>query len=153
MQLQNAARMYDKTALLAIFHTMNLAKYNDTRVKFVTSFFENLRQLNEHAEPKDHLSYDLVRLLLLLAVTSDRNMVDQFDKVQGTSSSVADIRALKSHILNKASLYDGKDKQAMVPKTRLELKAGQHFLEDDDEAFYDVEQYSTAKCLDTFGPS
>ena len=30
MQLKNAARMYDKTALLATFHTMSLAKYNDT---------------------------------------------------------------------------------------------------------------------------
>ena len=51
--------------------------------------------------------------------------------------------ALKSHILSKASLYDGKDNQDKVPKNRKELKASQHSLEDDDEAFYDVEQYST----------
>ena len=70
-------------------------------------------------------------------------MVDQFNKVQNTGNSVPDIAALKSHILSKASLYDGKDKHALIPKTRLELKAGQHVLEDDDEAFYDVEQYST----------
>ena len=97
------------TALLATFHTMSLAKYNDTRVKFATFFFETLRQLNQHINPKDHLSYDNVRSLLLLTVTSDRNMVDQF---QGTGSYVADIAALKSNILNKASLYDGKDNQA-----------------------------------------
>ena len=32
MQLKNQARMYDRTALLASFHTMSLKKYNDTRV-------------------------------------------------------------------------------------------------------------------------
>ena len=72
-------------------------------------------------------------------------MVDQFNKVQATNDYVADIAALKSHILSKASLYDGKDKQVLVPKTRNELHNNQHLQEpaDDEEAFYDVEQYST----------
>ena len=145
MQLKNAARMYDQTALLATFHTMSLATFNDTRVKFVTTFFETLRQINEHVEKKNHLPFDIVQSLLLLAIMSDRNMVDQFDKVQATNDSVADIAALKTHILSKASLYDGKDKQVLVPKTQSELRNNQHLQEpaDDEEAFYDVEQYST----------
>jgi len=145
MEITNASRMYNRTALLATFHTMSLATFNDTRVKFVTSFFETLRKINEHVPQKNHLPFDIVQSLLLLAVTSDRNMVDQFDKVQATNDSVADIAALKAHILSKASLYDGKDKQVLLPKTRSELRNNQHLQEpaDDEEAFYDVEQYST----------
>ena len=127
---------------------MSLEKSNNSRVEFVATFFETLRQLNEHVEPPNQLPFDLVRSLLLLAVTSDKNLIDQFDKVQDTGDSVADIMVLKSHILSKASLYDGKQQQAAVPKTRLELKAAKHSVEEDDEtffdvAFFDVEQYST----------
>ena len=39
MQIDSPARMYDTTNLLGKLHT--LAKHNDTRVTFVTSFFEH----------------------------------------------------------------------------------------------------------------
>ena len=68
--------MYDTISLLAELQTTLLAKYNNTRVQFVASFFEHVRQLNQHIDRKEHLDFTFVKSLLLLAVTSDKSLVD-----------------------------------------------------------------------------
>ena len=114
--------MYDTTNLLATLQTMSLANHTDTRVKFVTSFFEHERQFNQHGDPREHLSFTFVKSLLLLAVTSDKNLVNCFDNITNTGSAVVDIKAMKDHILDKASLYDGKEGQKKLPTSRNELE-------------------------------
>ena len=121
MQVNNAAQMYDTASLLAKLQIMSWAKYKDTGVQFIASFVEHVYQLNQHIDPKEHLSYTFLKSLLLLAVMSDKNLVDQLNTLHNTGSAVADIAALKLHILSKASLYDGKDSQAKLPTSRNEL--------------------------------
>ena len=145
MQIASPARMYDTTAILGKLHVATLATHDGSRVTFVTSFFELVRELNEHFDTREHLSFTLVKSLLLLAVNSDQNLPDCFDDIKHTGNGTVDIEALKDHLLSKASLYDGKQKHiALLPVTRNSLKSNQHSLETtDEETFYDVEEYST----------
>ena len=142
MQVASPARMYDTTESIGKLHTDTLAKHDGTRVTFVTSLFELVRELNLHVDKREHLSFTLVKSLLLLAVTSDANLPDCFDDPKNTGTATVDIEALKDHLLSKASLYDGKEEHTKLPTSRNTLKSNQHLLEKDYEVFYDVEQYS-----------
>ena len=118
MQVDSPSRIYDTTAIIEKLQTMSLAKHDGTRVIFVTSFFEHVRQLNQHVDTREHLSFTLVKSLLLLAVISYKNLPDCFDDFKHTSTATVDIEALKDHILNKASLYNGNKSQKRLPTSR-----------------------------------
>ena len=142
MQIASPVRMYDMTAIIGKLHTDTLAKHDGNRVTFVTSFFELVRDLNLHVNTREHLSFTLIKSLLLLAITSDANLPGCFDDLKNTGTATVDIEALKDHLLSKASLYDGKEEHTKLPTSRNTLKSNQHLLEKDYEVFYDVEQYS-----------
>ena len=145
MQTKSPAQMYESSKLMKAIIKMSLTTYNDTRVEFVTSFFENVRLFNEFDDQDEHMGYVTIRGLLATAMTSDKDLTGSISTCQPIGVREVKVAALKDHMFSVAALYDNRsDLEQICINSRKELKSSQHLQEalenlDDPELVSDIQ--------------
>lgn len=100
--------LFTSGQLLIDLQQLTYVSTKTSRMEFIATWFEKLRQLNKIADPTNRLGYDITRSLVLLATfRSDVHMTDTFTQFKPKGNSVVDIEAMKLHLLERSSLYDG----------------------------------------------
>ena len=102
-------RIYDIGEALSGLVNLLLRDYTGSRVNCIGEWFEQLRLLNEYATPGNGLGYDFAKSMLLKAIDSDDKLPDAFTELDCTGNLTVNMEEYKLHMINKASLYDGKD--------------------------------------------
>lgn len=119
MHEESPAKSFSTSTYLSKLNNLSIKTHNGSRVDFIASWFEELRHLNDISA--DSLSYEMTKGLLLKAVQGDPKLPDVFTTLTETQQKDTDLETLKTTLLHKAALYDGKDvylKQGASPSVR-----------------------------------
>ena len=108
LQEESPAKSFNTSIHLTALNEMNIKGFQGSRVDFIATWFEELRQLNELST--ETLSYTMTKGLLLKALQGDPKLPDVFTTLIDTNNKATDIEVLRTTLLHQASLYDGKDK-------------------------------------------
>ena len=108
LQEESPAKSFNTSIHLSALNELSIKNFNGSRVDFIATWFEELRQLNELST--ETLNYNMTKGLLLKALQGDPKLPDVFTTLVDTNDKLADIEKLRTTLLHQASLYDGKDK-------------------------------------------
>ena len=108
LQEESPAKSFNTSIHLSTLNKLSIKEFQGSRVDFIATWFEQLRQLNELSN--DSLSYTMTKGLLLKAIQGDPKLPDVFTTLVDTNDKDVDIETLRTTLLHQASLYDGKDK-------------------------------------------
>ena len=119
LQNDSPALVFATTEHFTNLNSLSLSTFSDSRVKFISEWFEHLRILNDDAKiPSDRLGFDFTRGILLNAVSTDADLPLTIKNTPSTGSRDVDIENLKHNLLQDAALADGKDSLLKKGKTR-----------------------------------
>eukprot|EP00536_Pseudo-nitzschia_multiseries_P016909 jgi/Psemu1/48336/gm1.48336_g len=93
---ESKAKVYNNSTQLQALLKLNLDKWKESKVKFITNWFKELNHFNKLRPPNKPLEYDTVKSALCQACYSSFQLSKQFSKINdpgGSNSSVTDIQA------------------------------------------------------------
>eukprot|EP00536_Pseudo-nitzschia_multiseries_P018685 jgi/Psemu1/56789/gm1.56789_g len=113
---KSKAKVYDNSTQLQALLKLNLSNWKESKVKFITHWFDELNHLNKLRPPNKPLEYHTAKSPLCQACYSSFQLSEQFAKVKdpgGTNSTVRDavaeaaaIHKLKITLLLEATRLD-----------------------------------------------
>eukprot|EP00536_Pseudo-nitzschia_multiseries_P018394 jgi/Psemu1/55409/gm1.55409_g len=113
---ESKAKVYDNSTQLQALLKLNLSNWKESKVKFITHWFDELNHLNKLRPPNKPLEYHTAKSALCQACYSSFQLSEQFAKVKdpgGTNSTVTDavaeaaaIHKLKITLLLEATRLD-----------------------------------------------
>eukprot|EP00536_Pseudo-nitzschia_multiseries_P014990 jgi/Psemu1/40807/gm1.40807_g len=125
---KSTAKVYDNLTQLQALLKLNLSNWKESKVKFITHWFEELNHLNKLRPPNKPLEYHTAKSALCQACYSSFQLSEQFAKVKdpgGTKSTVTDavaeataIHKLKITLLLEATQLDSQAAM-LAPKSTI----------------------------------
>eukprot|EP00536_Pseudo-nitzschia_multiseries_P013237 jgi/Psemu1/34513/gm1.34513_g len=123
---KSKAKVYDNLTQLQALLKLNLSNWKESKVKFITHWFDELNHLNKLRPPNKPLEYHTAKSALCQACYSSFQLSEQFAKVKdpgGTNSTVTDavaeaaaIHKLKITLLLEATRLDSQSAMS-APKS------------------------------------
>eukprot|EP00536_Pseudo-nitzschia_multiseries_P005278 jgi/Psemu1/12145/gm1.12145_g len=130
---ESKAKVYDNSTQLQALLKLNLSNWKESKVKFITHWFDELNHLNKLRPPNKPLEYHTAKSALCQACYSSFQLSEQFAKVKdpgGTNSTVTDavaeaaaIHKLKITLLLEATRLDS---QSAMSAPRSTVRAHVH---------------------------
>lgn len=130
LQDNSPAKSFSTSISLTTLNDLSIKDFSGSSADFIATWFEELCKLNELSS--NTLSYDMTKGLLLKAIQGDTKLPDIFTDLNETGHKKSDLGTLKTTLLRKASLYDGKDRYLKQKGTATPTVAAHHTQLDPD---------------------